>query len=361
MTATIFGAVFAMLFGAVIGSFLNACIYRLPRGISLLDPKRSFCPECKKTLSWKENIPLLSWLFLRGKCSGCRTKIPWRYPLVEVLTASLFVAVWFIHAMPLTPFYCAFVALLIAASFIDLDFMIIPDSLTLGGVASGVVFSVVCPAMMDVTEWWRGGLISLMGAGVGFAALWMVVEGGKWAFGRKRHHFDTKKDFSYCPDGTGGGTFRLEEETISREDIFTRKSDCLIVEGEGFAFAGVNLPFVKKVEFFQNRILADGKEFSLSCDVSGEISSIVIPREAMGFGDVKYIAAIGAFLGWQAVVFSILAGSVIGCLVAFFGMFLSRDAAGSRLPFGPFLSLGALIWVLGGSSLFVWYFSVFYR
>ena len=132
---TILLAVFAAVLGAVTGSFLNACIHRMPRGVSLLNPKRSFCPACEKTIPWYENLPVVSWVFLRGKCSGCGAPISFRYPLVELLAAGLFLALWLKFDFPLGPAYFAFVALLLAATFIDFEHFIIPDEITLGGAA----------------------------------------------------------------------------------------------------------------------------------------------------------------------------------------------------------------------------------
>ncbi|MEX1117512.1 MAG: A24 family peptidase, partial [Terrimicrobiaceae bacterium] len=93
----------------------------------------------------------------------------------------------------------------------------------------------------------------------------------------------------------------------------------------------------------------------------GTLTTITIPREAMGFGDVKFIAAIGAFLGWQAVLFTIFASSIIGCVAGLAGIFLARDKSGSRIPFGPFLAVAAAWWLFGGDKLFAWYFSLFDR
>jgi leader peptidase (prepilin peptidase)/N-methyltransferase len=140
--------VFSAAMGAVIGSFLNACIHRMPRNISLGNPKRSFCPSCQRLIPWYENLPLISWLALRGKCSGCGARISVRYFLVELLTAATFLALWLYHGLPLAPVYWLFAALLITATFIDIEHFIIPDEITWGGTAAGILLSVAVPAMM---------------------------------------------------------------------------------------------------------------------------------------------------------------------------------------------------------------------
>src|SRR4030095_10617852 len=109
-------AVIAAVIGGIVGSFLNACIYRLPRGISLNEPRRSFCPLCLRAIPWRENVPVLSWFLLRGRCSSCGAKISFRYLLVELLTAFLFVLVWLRFAFPMAAVYSIFVALLLAAT-----------------------------------------------------------------------------------------------------------------------------------------------------------------------------------------------------------------------------------------------------
>ena len=125
-------AVFSAVLGAITGSFLNACIHRMPRGIGLSDPKRSFCPSCSKLIPWYENIPVVSWSMLWGKCSGCGSQISARYVLVEILTAACFVGLWSRYGLPLAPAYWVFLSLLIAATFIDIEHFIIPDEITLG-------------------------------------------------------------------------------------------------------------------------------------------------------------------------------------------------------------------------------------
>ena len=131
------------VFGLICGSFLNAVVYRLPRGIGLGHPKRSFCPQCGRFLPWYENIPVASWLWLRGRCAGCRLGIPARYPLVELLTAGLFLWLWSSFPPPVAVAYMILAGILVAGTFIDLEHMILPDSLTVGGAAAGVVLSML--------------------------------------------------------------------------------------------------------------------------------------------------------------------------------------------------------------------------
>ena len=115
------------------------------------EPRRSFCPSCKKTLPWTQNIPLLSWLWLRGKCAHCGSKIAFRYFAVELLTALLFLAVWLCFPWPIALVYWLFVSLLIVATFIDFAHFIIPDEVTIGGTIAGVLASLALPALMEQT------------------------------------------------------------------------------------------------------------------------------------------------------------------------------------------------------------------
>src|SRR3954466_11039491 len=143
---------FAFALGAVVGSFLNVCIYRLPLDLSVNEPRRSFCPSCKKQLTWYQNVPLLSWLFLRGKCANCGARIAFRYFAVELLTALLFLCVWKTFPWQLAIAYWVFVSLLIAATFIDFEHFIIPDEITIGGTITGIVASVAFPELMDTAH-----------------------------------------------------------------------------------------------------------------------------------------------------------------------------------------------------------------
>lgn len=351
-------AVLAAVLGAMTGSFLNACIHRMPRGISLLHPRRSFCPACGKTIPWFENLPLVSWILLRGKCSGCGSRISARYPLVELLTAFLFFAVWTRFGFPVGIAYFSFVALMVAASFIDLEHFIIPDEITIGGTVLGVLLCAAIPELMETSNRLVAVGFSLIGAGAGFAVIFLVVELGKLAFGRIRHRFDPAEEFEWRREGEGAA-LRIGADTLVWQDIFSREKDKVVIVLDDEAEIDGERVQTVRLDFFHNRLTAEGRSWDLESlqSVRGKMSSVVIPREAMGFGDVKFMACIGAFLGWQAVLFTLFAASIVGSLVGIAGLFLARDRAGVRIPFGPFLAVGALLCLFGGREFIDWYFS----
>ncbi len=173
------------VFGAIIGSFLNVVIYRVPRGLSVVRP-RSSCPECGRPIRPWENVPVLGFIWLRGRCAGCKARIPLRYPIVELLTAGLFIAVGAHFGFgPTLPFRFFFIAALIAIAWIDLDVRIIPDSLSVGGIAVGLVGSFFLPVSLPM---------SLLGVVVGGGILWLLAVGYRYATG---------------VDGMGGGDIKL--------------------------------------------------------------------------------------------------------------------------------------------------------
>jgi leader peptidase (prepilin peptidase)/N-methyltransferase len=138
-------AIVAALFGLLIGSFLNVCIYRMPRDLSVVRP-RSFCPHCEKPIAWYDNIPLLAWLLLRGACRHCRAPISWRYPAVELLTGVLFfVGVYALGPTPLAFKFCLFAAIQVALIFTDVEERILPDEFTLGGTVAGLALAWFVP------------------------------------------------------------------------------------------------------------------------------------------------------------------------------------------------------------------------
>ncbi len=346
---------FAFILGAVVGSFLNVCIYRLPLDLSVNEPKRSFCPHCKKQIPWTQNIPLFSWLMLRGKCANCKEPIAFRYFGVELLTALFFLAVWlkcwnrgqWELAFPLW----VLLALMIVATFIDFEHFIIPNEITWGGVVAGILFSGLVPEMMGTDSRLMGLAWSAAGAAAGYATLWLVVELGKKAFGKKRIDLEKPESFTWTRHGddadlVAGG------DTMKWSDIFSRPSDILIMHVTEARVGGKSYGETT-LTFYYNRLLVDGDEYELDKidEISGTVTGMVIPREAMGFGDVKFIAAIGAFLGLRAVFFTIVAGSMIGAVIGVLMILIGRREWSARIPFGPYLALGAVIWIFFGPGL----------
>jgi len=238
--------------GLSVGSFLNVVIYRLPRGENLAMP-RSHCPDCGKTLKWYQNVPVLSYLALGGRCAGCKKAISPRYPLVEIATAGIFWLSWHhFNALPVHAFFTAlFLCVLLVLSLIDLEYMILPDQLTLGGAVIFLAYAFFHPGIS---------------AGNGIAT------------------------------GFGGAAL----------------------------FAGLFF-FYKKVR----------------------------GMEGLGFGDVKLMLMLGAFLGLEGLVVALLLASFTGLLVGGFMILFKGKDLKLALPFGPFLSLGAFVsifwghWILG--------------
>jgi leader peptidase (prepilin peptidase)/N-methyltransferase len=351
-------AVFAFVFGAVVGSFLNVCIYRLPRDLSVNEPRRSFCPHCNKTIPWYQNLPIISWLWLRGQCGSCGARISPRYLAVEILTGGVFLALWLKFGLPLAPAYALFAALLIVATFIDFEHYIIPDEVTIGGAVAGIVSSTVLPGLMGASVWWQGALFSLGAAALGYGALWLVVEGGKLAFGRKRLVPEKPEPFRFEPDEENPRLI-IGGEVWPWQEIFSRPSDAVVIELKEGRLNGSPIR-EKSVRIFYDRIVADEKVSPIEDlkTFTGVLVAIVIPREAMGFGDVKFLACIGAFLGWQAIVFTIAMSSIIGALIGGLMLLFTQGKAGGKIPFGPYLALGAALWLICGPDLVGWYLHI---
>lgn len=354
---------FAFVLGAVVGSFLNVCIYRLPIGLSVNEPKRSFCPQCKRQIPWHQNLPLISWLALGGKCANCHCRISFRYFGVELLTALIFLGVWekcwhsgeWVLALP----YWTLTGLLIVATFIDFEHFIIPDEITCGGAGAGILMSLAIPILMGVDSHWMGGLWSLIGATTGYLTLWAVVELGKKAFGKKRIVLNPAEPFTWTRDGDDAD-LRIGEETMRWSDLFSRETDKLVLTCPETQIEGKRHEQTT-ITFHYNRLQVAGEEYLLEKldTFSGTASEITIPREAMGFGDVKFIAAIGAFLGWQAVFFTIMSASVVGAVVGIATIALGKREWSAKIPFGPYLALGAMLWLFAGWDLVRWYFGLF--
>jgi leader peptidase (prepilin peptidase)/N-methyltransferase len=350
----VFGA-FAFVFGAAVGSFLNVCIYRWPVELSINRPRRSFCPHCKQPIPWHQNLPLLSWIVLRGRCANCGAKIAFRYFAVELIAALLFLAIWQGFPWPRAIAYWIFVSLLIIGTFIDLEHFIIPDRVTLGGIVAGVACSVAAPALMETHSRAAAGIRSLLAAALGYVILWLVLEAGKIAFGRKRIHFDAPTAFTWTKRGEDADFVVGSEQTLWSEH-FAREKDRLLLECDEAkidhrSFGNVTL------DFYYDSVTADGQQFLLDHvkEISGLAREMVIPREAMGRGDLKFLGAIGAFLGWRAVLFSLFAGSLLGSIVGLVTLVVGKRVWSAKLPFGPYLAFGAVSWMFFGDVFLRWY------
>lgn len=349
-------ATFAFVFGAVIGSFLNVVIYRLPLDLSVNEPKRSFCPICKTQIPFHHNLPLLSWLVLRGRCAKCGSRIAFRYFAVELLTALLFLAVWLSFPWQAALVYWVFISLLVAATFIDFEHFIIPDEITLGGTAAGVVACLAVPALMETDARLTALLTSIASAAFGYGLLWLVLEGGKLAFGKKRIRLETPEPFSWRREGEDA-EFVVGEDRGLWSDNFAREKDRLFLECESAMLDGRDLGGTT-LEFHYNRVkLATGEVLQLDNveTIAGMVRELQIPREAMGRGDLKFLAAIGAFLGWRAVLFTVFAGSLLGSVVGVATLLIGKRVWSAKLPFGPYLAAGALGWMFYGERLVNWY------
>jgi len=248
---------YSALFGLALGSFMNVCIYRIPLKKSIISPPSS-CPKCGKKIKFHDNIPLISYLLLLGKCRHCRNPLAWHYPAVEAMTGVLSV-VLFIRYGPTYQYilYLLFTAALVTISFIDLHHKIIPDVLSLSGIAGGWAASFV----LDDISW----VDSLIG----------------------------------------------------------------IIAGGGILFL---------VAVIYERITG---------------------REGMGGGDIKLLAMIGAWMGWRHLHLIILLSSLAGAILGSFFLLIAGKGFRFRIPFGPFLSLGALLCLFFGPELMTWYFHLF--
>ncbi|MDE0884649.1 MAG: prepilin peptidase [Myxococcota bacterium] len=273
-----FGAPFisgsALAFGLVVGSFLNVVIHRLPLGESVVSP-RSRCPGCQTPISAGDNIPVLSYIALRGRCRHCGAGISLRYPAVEAVTGILFVAMaWRFGPTPLALLFMAFAAALVAAAMIDLDHQIIPDEISLGGLAVGLACVPVATSFDTDIDYASALVHSGLGALIGAGFLWSV------GFFHARLSVALGRKFSHWP-------------------------------GEGEA-----LPRPGQADYW-----------------------LWFP--GLGFGDVKLLAMIGAFVGPWGVLDTLLSASIIGLLVGVIWGLIRRDLS-SPFGFGPALAVGAI-------------------
>ena len=269
-------ALLAGLFGLLIGSFLNVCIYRLPRDLSVVSP-RSYCTACEKTIAWYDNVPLVSFAVLGGKCRYCQSRIALRYPVVELMTGALFFIYVLRLGATLTSLkYCILGALLVGLLFSDLEERILPDEFTLGGTVIGLILAY----FVRVQDFAAHVLLWVLRIPIDERSPWM-----------------------------------------------------------SFAEAAMGA-------FLPAFVLWLG----------GYIYEKVRKREGMGFGDVKMLLMIGAFLGTRDTILTMVIASVMGSVVGFLYIRMTRKEVSTyELPFGTFLALGAIMVTLIEPAFFDWY------
>ena len=356
----------AFCFGCCVGSYLNVVIYRLPLGLSTHDPKRSFCPLCKYAIPFYHNIPVVSWLLLRGKCANCKSPISPRYPIVELLTGVLFAAAMLRFGYDWKVFAgFTFLALCVAGSYIDIDHQILPHEITWGGAAAGLAASALIPYYHLEAPWWINLLYGLGSAALGYALIWVVIQLGKLAFGKLKLAFDQPAAWSVeQPEGSMEPVLSVGDQKELWTEIFSRASDRLVIQADGAQVGDVSYgPCLLKIAEDSVTVTPEGgapvtRPLEEIPSMSGTCTRIEQPREAMGLGDANWMACVGAFLGWKAVLFGIFGGAVIGATVSLVMIVLGRREWAGRIPFGPYLAGGAVIWLFTGPELLTWYLNL---
>jgi leader peptidase (prepilin peptidase)/N-methyltransferase len=344
-------------FGSIVGSFLNVCIHRMPAAQSIISPP-SHCPHCKYSIPWYLNIPLITWVYLRGKCKNCGAPISIRYFLVELLTGIAFLACWLVfsrQSAALVLIYAMFLAGLIVATFIDFEHFIIPDEITLGGMGVGLLCSWLVPGLQHQRSHLESLGASAIGLVFGAGLVYSILRLGKLVFGRQKLKLAQETRIVF-----GENAVQLPDREIAYEEVFYRPSDVIALRARTVELVDrcykdvlVRLGLSQKPPLLQigeEKLNPEGVAY-----LEAVSEEIVLPREAMGLGDVKFMGAIGAFLGWQAVLFSLVVSSFIGALVGVGLVVMRKRALSSRLPYGPYIAAAATIWMFAGRELVSWY------
>lgn len=351
------------VFGCCVGSYLNVVIYRLPLGLSTHNPRRSFCPLCKYSIPFYHNLPVLSWMILGARCANCKSPIPVRYPIVEFLTGLLFAAAFLRFGWTLEWVAAAvFLSLCVAGSYIDIDHQILPHEITWGGAAVGILASALIPAYHGQPVWWWNLLYGLGSAALGYAVIWMVIQLGKLAFGKLKLAFAQPEAWSIQqPEGSPEPILEVAGQKEGWSDIFSRRSDRLLIRAARARLGEHHFgPALLRIS--EDSVLVtpeNGEPVTLPLEqipsMDGTCTSLEQPREAMGLGDANWMACVGAFLGWKAVLFSVFAGSILGAIVSLLMIALGRREWAGRIPFGPYLAGGAVLWLFTGPEWLTWY------
>jgi len=284
-----------------------------------------------------------------------------RYFLVELLTGITFLGCWLFfgrQSVALALIYSIFLSGLIVATATDFEHIIIPDEITFGGMVAGFVFSFLVPSLQGESSLTSAMRNSLLGMGLGAGSIYALLRGGKLVFGRKRKKFppDTRIIFTETD-------LVLPDEAISYGELLYRKTDAI-------KFHATTLELVDRcyrdvpVRVTQETLEIGDEKINPETVVHMEAhtSKIVLPQEAMGLGDVKFMGAIGAFLGWKAVIFTLVVSSFIGgFLVGIPLVLVGKRGLSSKLPYGPYLAAAAALWVFAGPDLILWYMNLMRR
>ena len=340
------------LFGACVGSFLNVVIYRLPRGLSVNEPRRSFCPQCKAPIPWYLNLPVISYLMLRGRTACCKRPYTARYCIVELACALLFAAVaWYFCTDDIITqvLLCAWVALMLACFCIDWEQMVVLPMLTILAAVAGVGISLLSPWFSgEGIEPLQGLMSSASGAFGGFLLFRLVALAGKLMFGRRQQAFDTPQNWVLHQAADGEDVeLLIGNERLLWSDLFMETSNRFTLQAGTVAeHAAETGELVFTVD---SLTLPDGTKLMLEehDELSGTCRGYAARKEAMGSGDAWLALAIGALCGWQGVVFALVGGSIIGIGAAL----VARIGRGTPMPFGPALIAAALIWLFYGTEL----------
>ena len=343
---------FLGLFGACVGSFLNVVIYRMPRGMSVNEPSRSFCPQCKAPIPWYLNLPVISYLILRGRTACCGRHYTARYCVVELVCALLFAAIaWYFCTDDIITqvLLCVWMAAMLACFCIDWEQMVVLPPLTLIAAGAGVGVSLLSPWFCgEGTEPLQGLMSSLSGAFGGFLLFRLVALAGKFFFGRKQQAYDAPQEWVLRQAADGEDVeLLIGNERLLWSDLFMESSNRFTLqagtESSHETGAGELLFTVDSLT------LPDGTTLSLEehDELRGTCRGYSSRKEAMGSGDAWLALAIGALCGWQGVVFALVGGSFIGIGAAI----VARIGRGTPMPFGPALIAAACIWLFWGTEL----------
>ncbi|MEP6663478.1 MAG: prepilin peptidase [Verrucomicrobiota bacterium] len=339
--------------GCIVGSFLNVCIHRMPLNESIVSPP-SHCPYCKYSIPWFLNVPLFTWLYLRGKCANCGAPISIRYFLVELLTGIAFLFSWLCFGSQSALWalaICVILAGLIVATFIDFEHFIIPDEITIGGMAAGFLCSFFVPQLHGAVSVTKSLGQSILGIVIGGGLIYGILRGGKLLFGRQKIVLARESTIVFTET-----YLKLPEQEMAYDELFYRNSDVIYFEAKRLEM--VDRCYAEVSVRLTPLVLQIGEEKFKTEEtphIESITSEITLPREAMGFGDVKFMAAIGAFLGWPAVMFALMVSSIIGGTVGLGLIVARRHEWSSRLPYGPYIALAATIWIFSGAGVQGWW------